>query len=342
MPQDALPLVSLVIPVRNEEKYLAACLQSILAQDYPMACLDVVFVDGCSSDRTVALLEEAAQTHPIRVLNNPQRTVPYAMNIGIRASRGEYIVRLDAHAAYPPTYVSGCIRVLRTIPCDNAGGRAVTEGRGYMGQAIAGALSTVFGVGNSKFRVSTRSGYVDTVPFGAFRRELFDRIGFYDERLTRNQDNELNDRIRKHGGKIYMDADIHCTYYCRDSLRGIMKMGFQNGLWNVITMYLCPGSMGLRHFIPLALVLAALGLPLLGLLTGLSFFYSLMALMWGAYATLDAFYSYAVVEKQGWRYMPVLPIIYPAFHFAYGVGSLCGLCRLPAFRASRARAKEAP
>jgi glycosyltransferase involved in cell wall biosynthesis len=343
VPQD-VPFISLIIPLRNEEAYIADCLRTILAQDYPIQRMEILFVDGGSTDGTLACLREAALRAPqIRVLDNPRRTVPYAMNIGIRESRGEYIVRMDAHAEYAPDYVSLSIAALRTLPCDNAGGVCEARGRGYMGQAIAGSLTTVFGVGNSRFRLATRGGYVDTVPFGAFRRALFDRIGLYDERLTRNQDNELNYRIRKHGGKIYLDERIRSIYYCRDTLRGLMRMGFQNGSWNVVTMYLCPGSMGLRHFVPLAFLLATLGLPLLWLATGWSFFGKFMAVVWGAYLALDAFYAYVTAEKRGWKYLPVLPVIYPAFHFSYGVGSLCGLLRLPALirRARRARGKGA-
>ena len=203
------PFISLVLPVRNEEKYIRACAESLFLQDYPKERMEVLFVDGCSTDRTVEILDSMRAEHPLlRVLQNPNRTVPYAMNVGILESRGEYIVRMDAHAEYARDYVSGCIRALQSVACDNAGGVCVTRGRGYMGEAIAGALSTPFGVGNSMFRLDVRSGYVDTVPFGAFRRDLFDRIGLYDERLTRNQDNELNYRIRKNGGKIYLDQNL--------------------------------------------------------------------------------------------------------------------------------------
>lgn len=345
MQQATLPFISLVIPLRNEKAYIADCLRSILAQDYPLERMEILFIDGCSTDGTAAILEEAAkQTPQIRVLCNPNRTVPYAMNIGIRASTGEYIVRLDAHSEYAADYVSLSVETLRSVPCDNAGGVWITRGRGYMGEAIAGTLTTVFGVGNAQFRLTPHSGYVDTVPFGAFRRDLFDRIGLYDERLTRNQDNELNYRIRKSGGKIYMNEHIRCTYYCRSSLQALMRNGYQNGHWNVVTMYLCPGSMGLRHFIPLAFVLASVGLPLLWLATGVPFFGKLAGLMWGAYLALDAFYSYIVAEKQGWKYLPVLPVVYPAFHVAYGIGSLSGLCRLPRLmltRAARKRKEEA-
>ncbi len=333
MQQEALPFISLVIPLRNEIRYIDECLRSILAQDYPLEQMEILFVDGDSTDGTVAFLEDAARRIPqIRVLHNPDRTVPYAMNIGIRAATGEYIVRLDAHAEYLPDYVSRSIQVLRTKACDNAGGVWITRGKGFMGRTIAGALTTVFGVGNAHYRLATREGYVDTVPFGAFRRDLFDRIGLYDVRLTRNQDNEMNFRIRKNGGKIYLDPQIQCVYYCRDTLRGLMKMGYQNGKWNVVTMYLCPGSMGLRHFIPLGFVLAALGLPLLWLATGWGFLGVLWALMWTVYLLLDSFYAYTVAEGQGWQALPALLCIYPCFHLAYGVGSLAGICKVPGLR----------
>ena len=327
-----LPFISVILPVRNEEKYICACVASIFAQDYPVDRMEVIFVDGCSEDRTVELLHEEQRKHPqIIVLHNPDRTVPYAMNIGIRRCRGGVIVRLDAHAEYPPDYVRLSVETLLTHDCDNAGGYFETHGRGFMGSAIAEMLKTPLGVGNSTFRLSTQDGYVDTVPFGCFRRELFDRIGGFDERMTRNQDNELNFRIRKNGGKIFMNGKIRVIYYCRDTMRGIMRMGFMNGRWNVITMALVPGSMGVRHFVPLAFVLSTLLLVLLTLLTRSMLFGGLLALEWGAYLLLDAFYSYTIAREKGWRYLPVELILYPAFHFAYGTGSMVGLVKLPGF-----------
>ena len=130
------------------------------------------------------------------------------------------------------------METLLTQDCDNAGGVFETHGRGFMGEAIAEMLKTPLGVGNATYRLTTEDGYVDTVPFGCFKRELFERIGGFDERMTRNQDNELNFRIRKNGGKIYLNHNIRVQYYCRDTMRGIMKMGYMNGKWNVITMTL--------------------------------------------------------------------------------------------------------
>ena len=183
---------------------------------------------------------------------------------------------------------------------------------------------------------------MDTVPFGCWRRELFDRIGGFDERMTRNQDNEFNHRIRKNGGKIYLNHNIRVIYYCRDTLRGIMRMGFQNGKWNVITMALVPGSMGVRHFVPMAFVLSTLGLLLLTLLTGSWLFGGLLACEWGAYLLLDAFYSYTIAREKGYRYLPVELILFPAFHFAYGTGSLAGIASLPAFLRAEREKKRPP
>ncbi len=214
-------IVSVVMPIYNEEKYIKGCVESLLTQDYPQNQMEWIFVDGGSTDRTKELLAEYQEQYAdlIRVFDNPRKTVPFAMNIGIAQSKGKYIVRLDAHAEYDKDYVSKCVYYLDTTDADNVGGVAETKSRGEIGQSIALMLSSKFGVGNSQFRTNGESGYVDTVPFGAFRREVFTKYGGYDERLTRNQDNEMNFRIRKNGGKIYLSRDIRLAYYCRDSIK---------------------------------------------------------------------------------------------------------------------------
>ena len=151
----------------------------------------------------------------------------------------------------------------------------------------------------------------------------------------------LNFRIRKNGGKIYLNHNIRVQYYCRDTMRGIMKMGYMNGKWNVITMTLVPGSMGVRHFVPLAFVLSTILLVLLTLLTKSMLFGGLLALEWGAYLLLDFFYSYTIAKEKGWKFLPVEIILYPAFHFAYGFGSLCGIAALPKFVRAEKEKKKA-
>lgn len=318
--------ISVVMPVYNEEKYIESCIDSLLLQDYPQECMEWIFVDGMSSDRTRELIGLYIEKYPklIKLLNNLNKTVPYAMNIGIKEARGKYIIRLDAHADYNKDYISKCVYYLDTTDADNVGGVAETKSKGFVGNAIAKMLSSRFGVGNSEFRTNGESGYVDTVPFGAFRREVFEKWGGYDERLTRNQDNEMNYRIRKNGGKIYLSSDIKLLYYCRDSIKGISDMAVKNGIWNVITMKLCPGSMGVRHFIPLAFLLSLIILPIAGAIYHPIWW--LFALEMVLYFALDCFFS--AKQASGLKEFFLLVLLFPIFHITYGVGSLKGILKL--------------
>lgn len=322
----ALPFVSVVVPVFNEESHIVACVESLLSQDYPFSSMEWIFVDGGSTDATVTLLEGFRAENPelIFLRSNPRKTVPYAMNIGIREARGEYIVRIDAHAEYACDYISCCIKTLGETGADNVGGVAVTKGAGFVGDSVAKMLSSKFGVGNSSFRTNGKDGYVDTVPFGAFRRDVFEKWGLYDERLTRNQDNELNYRIRSHGGKIYLSNRIKLSYYCRDSVAGILRMALQNGEWNVVTMRLCPGSMSARHFIPLAFVVSVLVLGALAAFVPACG--ALLLLELTAYFVLDAVFS--VSNATGFKQAIFLFVLYPMFHVSYGIGSFRGLIRI--------------
>lgn len=266
--KDRSIIVSIVIPVYNEECYIEKCILSLLQQDYRKEQMEWIFIDGGSSDNTVLIIKKYMQKYPelIKLYDNPNKTVPYAMNIGIKSSVGKYIIRLDAHSEYSEDYISKCVYYLEKTDADNVGGVIETKGKGYVGNAIALMLSSKFGVGDSKFRTNGKSGYVDTVPFGAFRREVFTKYGLYNEKLTRNQDIELNYRIRKNGGKIYMAEDIKLKYYCRNRIKEIVAMAIKDGKWNVITMKLCPGAMGIRHFVPLTFLLSLIVLPLLSIL----------------------------------------------------------------------------
>lgn len=316
-------IVSVVMPVYNEEKYIEACICSLLEQDFPKDEMEWLFVDGMSNDNTVAIIKQYQKKYPdlIRVLDNPKKIVPCAMNIGIKNAQGKYIIRLDAHAEYERNYFSKCVYYLDTVDAENVGGVAETKARTPMGKIIAKMLSSKFGVGNSQFRTNGKSGYVDTVPFGAFKREVFTKYGGYDERLVRNQDNEMNYRIRKNGGKIYLADDIRLSYYCRDSVKSINKMGRLNGMWNVITMKLCPGAMGIRHFIPLAFVLSIIGLLGLGFLYKL-FWFVLCAEML-IYLALDCLFSSKSASNT--KEFFTLLYLFPLFHINYGIGSFLGL-----------------
>lgn len=314
------------MPLYNEEKYISGCIESLLQQDYPLENMEWLFVDGMSTDKTKSILLKYEHDYPglIKVFDNPYKTVPYAMNIGIKNSKGKYIVRLDAHAEYSQDYIRKCVYYLDTTQADNVGGIAETKSKGFVGEAIALMLSSKFGVGNSQFRTNGHSGYVDTVPFGAFRREVFDRWGGYDERLTRNQDNEMNYRIRKNGGKIYLSDEIKFSYYCRDSIKGIADMAVKNGMWNIITMRLCPGSMGIRHFIPLIFLLSLILLPILSFINirFLSVFVCELIL----YVVLDIYFALKTSKKV--KYILMVAVLFPIFHITYGFGSITGIVKL--------------
>ena len=319
-------MISIVMPVYNEEKYIEECINSLLKQDYPRGDMEWIFVDGGSKDKTKEIILNAQKEYPqlIKLYDNPNKIVPYAMNIGIKNSVGKYIIRLDAHAEYAPDYFSKCVHYLDSIDAENVGGVLETKAKTKTGETIAKMLSSRFGVGNSQFRTNGDSGYVDTVPFGAFKREVFTKYGGYDERLVRNQDNEMNFRIRKNGGKIYLASDIQLAYYCRDSIKGISQMARKNGQWNIITMKLCPGSMGIRHFVPLAFVLSIV------LLAGLGFvWWPIWALLGAellAYSVLDA--AFSIKLSSGFKEACLLFVLFPCFHINYGLGSLKGIFSL--------------
>ena len=319
-------IVSVIVPAYNESKYIDRCVRSLLMQDYPRGSMEWIFVDGGSTDGTLQKLEDLRLQYPdlIVIKDNPSRTVPFAMNIGIRASKGKYILRMDAHEEYRDDYISKCIYHLENTDADNVGGVAETKGEGFVGRCIAKVMSSRFGVGDSAFRTNGKSGYVDTVPFGAFRREVFSKYGLYDERLTRNQDNELNYRIRKNSGKVYLADDIRFTYYCRDSVKGLERMAKQNGMWNVITTKLVPGSMMPRHFVPLAFVLSIIVLGIGG------FFFRplwwLLAIEACIYLILDIVYSAKCADSLKSFFMIML--LFPVFHISYGIGSIKGIFKL--------------
>lgn len=318
--------ISIIMPIYNEENFIVNCIDSLLLQDYPQEAMEWIFVDGSSTDRTRSLLQNYIKKYPklIKLLDNPKKTVPYAMNIGIHVAKGEYIIRLDAHADYSKDYLSKCVHYLNTTNADNVGGIAETKSNGVLGNCIAKMLSSKFGVGNSQFRTNGKSGFVDTVPFGAFRKSVFEKLGGYDERLTRNQDNEMNYRIRKNGGLIYLANDIHFSYYCRDTIKGLADMALKNGMWNVITMYLCPGTMGIRHFIPLFFLLSIILLPILSLIFQPFFF--LLGIELALYFILDMYYSFKF--SYNLKTFFILLILYPLFHMTYGFGSLMGISKL--------------
>lgn len=331
--ESLLDYVSVVIPVYNEEKYISKCIDSLLQQNYPHNSLEFIFVDGNSKDSTVKIIELYQNRYPnlIKVLSNPNRTAPYAMNIGIHAAVGKYIIRMDAHSEYSIDYIMQCVEHLKITGANNVGGIAETISNGYVGKTIALMLASKFGVGNSQFRINGEDGYVDTVPFGAFPKDIFEKYGYYDERLTRNQDNEMNSRIRRNGGKIFLTSKIKFKYYCRDSVDTVLKMAVQNGKWNILTCYLCPGSMSKRHFVPFLFVMSLIFMVIYFSLPQRYYNVILNATLISElllYIVLNICFSTIISFKSDIKHLPLLLILFPSFHIFYGIGSILGLVNL--------------
>ena len=261
-------MLSVICPIYNEEKYIAQFLDSLLLQDYPKNNLEILLVDGMSKDRTREIVANYTAKHPfIRLIDNPEKIVPYAMNRGIEASTGDIIIRLDAHASYQPDYFSVLACGIKRLNAENVGTVCKTDvlNKTPKTLAIREVLGNKFGVGNSTFRTGiTKEQEVDTVPFGCWKRDVFEKYGLYDVRLVRNQDIELNKRILRGGGKIYILPDTYCTYLARETWSGLAKNNYGNGKWNILTVYYTKtfSSLSLRHFIPLLFILSLI-VPLL-------------------------------------------------------------------------------
>ena len=312
--------VSVIVPLYNEERYIDIFLNSLINQTYPKDEMEWILVDGCSTDRTAEIIRRYAESYPIVLLTNEKRKAPYALNIAIEAARGDYIIRLDAHASFPPDYIEKCVHYLDTTDADNVGGVAETKSNGFMGNAIAKMLATKFGVGGSSFRVGDGNRYVDTVPFGAFRREVFERVGLFNTSLIRSEDNDMNSRIRQSGGKIWLADDIKFEYYCRDTVKGILKMGMQNGNALFFTLKQNIGAMSLRHMIPFCFLMSLLLMPILCVF--LPIFRWLFAAELSLYFALDIYFSFCNKEP---KYGLITLWLYPLFHIVYGFGSLLSL-----------------
>lgn len=325
-------MLSVICPIYNEERYIRGCIESILAQDYPKDDLEVIFADGMSTDRTREIVAEYTAKYPwIRLIDNPKRIVPPALNAAIRASHGDIIMRIDAHASYQPNYFSALAAALERNDADNVGSVCKTDvlNRTPKALAIKAVLAHPLGVGNSSFRTGiTEAKEVDTVPFGCWRRSVFDRFGKYDERLVRNQDIELNKRIKAGGGKIVIIPDTFCTYYARETFSKLAKNNYGNGKWNILTVYYTHQlkSLSLRHFIPLIFVLSLLLPAIVGFFWHPLWWLGAVSLI--AYTLVVSAISAKIAITKHLSFTYLLASFF-VLHLSYGWGSLMGLLKLP-------------
>jgi glycosyltransferase involved in cell wall biosynthesis len=323
----SLPFVSVIIPCRNEEGYIASCLDSILASRYPQDRLEILVADGRSTDRSREIVDRYAAAEPsVRLLDNPRRTTPAALNVAIRAASGSIIIRMDAHVLYPPDYIPRLVAGLEETGADNVGGvlEMIPAEDSASARAIALGLSHRFGVGDSLFRTGTRDRReVDTVPFGCFRREVFERVGMFDEDLIRNQDDEFNFRIITRGGRVLLLPDVFCQYFGRRSFGQLSRMYYQYGYFKPLVARKVGRVMTVRQLIPALFVAgllvsaaASLWLPVAR---------EIFAAIASAYLLPVLFCSASAAWTHGPRCGTALVAVFPTLHFSYGIGFLAGI-----------------
>lgn len=328
------PLVSVVIGCRNEESFIRECLDSIRDNGYPADRLDVLVMDGNSTDRSPVILKEYAERHPfVRVIPNPDRITPRAFNIGVRESRGDYIMLMSAHATYEKGAIRRCVELALETGAENVGGvwKIHTRREGLVARAIACVLSHRFGVGGAGYRTETAGvpRWADTAAYGCYRRDVFRRIGLFNEKLIHSQDMEFNLRLKKAGGRTLLVPDVVIHYFTRSDFQSFMKHNFRNGLWVILPFALSPiVPVSLRHLVPFGFVSCLLFL-------GVASFLSVLAR--GLFVGVGALYlatDFLVAASISWRekkilLFPTLVCLFPCLHVTYGIGSVVGIFRLP-------------
>jgi glycosyltransferase involved in cell wall biosynthesis len=339
-----LKQVSIIIPCRNEEGFIDKVIENIQNQDYPKSLTEVLFVDGMSTDKTAGIIAKYATTHShIKLLLNENKFVSHALNIGIRASRGEIIIRMDAHCEYPTDYITKLVNYLGLLKAENVGGICVTlpGGETDIAVAIARGISCSFGIGNSMFRLKPdHIMEVDTVPFGCFRRELFDRIGLFDEDLIRNQDDEFNVRIKNNKGKIYLIPDVQIIYYARNSLRKLFSMYYQYGLFKPLVVRKTKTVATLRQIIPSLFIIY-----LLLMVSGIFLFPTIsswLILPLLLYILISIIFTAKYVFNDREIGLVLLPVVFSSIHISYGWGYLAGLFKYLIFNKKASNSNLSP
>jgi succinoglycan biosynthesis protein ExoA len=323
-------MISIVVPCYNERQHIETCVRSILGQERPSGGLELIVVDGLSNDGTREILKRMASAcSELRIVDNPRRITPCAMNAGIREARGEYVAILGAHCQYATDYLKTCYALLHEHPevaC--VGGPAVSMGRGVFGQAVAAAMSHPVGIGNAKHRHPTYEGYAEGACYPVFRKVVFDKVGLYDEVLVRNQDDELNYRLAKNGEKVFISPRARYSYFIRETPSKLFRQYFEYGYWRVAVLKKHRVPASLRQVVPPLFM----GLLLTAGLLGLSFagrwqtIGVLLPIMYGA-ALLVA--GLCQARRIGWRAALLFSVAASIMHMAYAAGFVWGLVRDP-------------
>lgn len=325
------PFVSIIIPVRNEEKHIGDCLEYIIRQAYPKDKMEILLIDGMSEDKTRDIVSEYARKQdavggvPIILKENPKRT-PYAgVNIGVKEAKGEIIARIDARVILPRNYLVKCIETLLQTGAWNVGGVQQQIGKSLIQKAIALAVNNWFGSGGAAFRSGKKGGFVDTVYLGCFRREVFDRLGLFDESgPIISEDAEMNYRIRKIGGKVYLNKEIIVQYWAKENLRSLWRQYFIYGGAKAHTFLRLKRFTASRQAAPLIFLCILFVFPILSLWNTIFLFLWVTAI--ASYLLVDFFVSFLLSLKSGeFSFFPRLLVIFPCIHFSWALGFLVRL-----------------
>ena len=320
------PLVSLLVAMRNEENYIQRCLGSLFIQEYPADCLEVFILDGESTDNSWEIVSNLIQHRPgYHLIKNAAIYQAAAWNLGIRISHGEIIGIVSGHVKLAPDYVSQAVETLQRTGADMVGGPVQAINHNRLGEAIAMAVSTPFGVGGARFRYTQREEETDTVFMGLCRRSIYQELGGFDEEMIRNQDDEFSYRLRKNGGIIVCNPAIRSEYYSRSGLQSLWRQYFQYGYYKVRVLQKHPRQMRLRQYIPFIFVLALFGALMLVPFTSIG--KGLFGLIFGSYLLANLASSIWVAARQGWQFLVYLPLVFATLHFGYGLGFLFGLIK---------------
>lgn len=325
--------ISVVVACRNEIRHIRSFLDSLLSQELGDLQMEVVIADGMSIDGTRAVLFEHRRKFPsIRILDNPERVASTGLNRAIREARGEIILRMDAHSLYAPDYVRSCVAALLETGAQNVGGPARTRADGYWGGAIAAAFHSAFACGSARFRDECYEGFVRSVPYGCWRKESLVRIGLFDRDLVRGQDDELNYRITAAGGRVWQTPRIRSWYRPRSNLTALARQFFQNGYWKVAAIKKHGRPPSWRNLVPAVCLVAGAGLPLAGAAIGKAGLSGAERAFFEVWVTLVCLYAAAslasasgTAARRGWRYLPVLPVVFATYQISYALGFLAAL-----------------
>jgi succinoglycan biosynthesis protein ExoA len=316
-----LPFVTVAIPCFDEERHIAACIRDVLEQDYPAERMEVLVGDGMSRDRTREILRELVRAHPgrLRVIDNPKRLQAAAMNVMIREARGDVIVRMDVHARYAPDFVRQCVTVLRETGAQNVGGAARPLSESDFQEAVCAALRSRLAVGGSAYRHSDSEGFTDTVFPGAFPKKVLEDVGGFDDAAITNEDAELNQRILRAGGRIYVSRKIVVHYFPRDSFAGLARQYFKYGKGRARTLLKHRGLPTVRPMLPFFLVVSGASMLASRRLRRFA------PLALGAYAAVSLAEAVRVCFGTKLRMIPIVAAIFPVIHMAHGIGFAAGL-----------------